>query len=85
MSKSNVVTLRMPRELRERLHSAAADQGVSMNQLANYLLNRDIAQLERQQSLETRLRGQSVSALQRRAGAILDRVPARSLPAWDDV
>jgi len=42
MSKSTqVVTLRMPVELKSRLESEAHTQGVSMNSLANYMLTRN--------------------------------------------
>jgi predicted HicB family RNase H-like nuclease len=39
LSKTRVVTLRMPAELKKRLEREAKYQGVSLNQLTNYLLN----------------------------------------------
>ena len=38
MNKSQIVTLRVPAELKIRLEHEAKYQGVSINNLANYLL-----------------------------------------------
>jgi predicted HicB family RNase H-like nuclease len=51
MNNTQVVTLRMPTELKKRLEREASHQGVSLNQMANYLLNLQITQLERLLSL----------------------------------
>ena len=83
MKTNNVVTLRMPAELKERLDLLAKREGVSVNKLANYLLNRDITEMEAQMSLERRLAKASVESLKKKARAVLDRVPARQVPSWD--
>ena len=85
MKTTHVVALRVPREMKQRLERIAEDQGVSMNQLANYLLDRDLAQIEAEISLERRLARASVGKLKQKALSVLDRLPARPTPEWDRV
>jgi len=84
MKSSHVVTLRVPGDMKRRLERVAEGQGVSMNQLANYLLNRDITQMEAEMSLERRLARTSVESLKKKAHAVLDRVPDRPVLEWDE-
>lgn len=83
MRKTQVVTLRMPVDLKNRLETVAKYQGVSINQLANYLLNSTLTQLETLSSLETRLSQKSIPKLKKRVRNILDKVPSREVPDWD--
>lgn len=46
MSKPSTVTLRVPKELKQRLEIAAKHQGVSLNQFALYILAGEVARLE---------------------------------------
>jgi hypothetical protein len=83
MSKTQVVTLRMPRELKRRLEREARYQGVSLNQLTNYLLNLQLTQIEAISALESRLSQKSIQELKVRVDRILDKIPSRSIPKWD--
>ncbi len=85
MSDSQVVTLRMPKDLKRRLEREAKYQGVSINQLTNYLLNSQLTQLESVSVLEAKLSEKSISSLKRRAKKILSKVPSRELPNWDKI
>lgn len=85
MNNTKVVTLRMPTELKKRLEREASYQGVSINQLANYLLNIQISQLEMMSSLEARLKRKSITGLKKRVSNILRKVPSRAVPEWDRV
>lgn len=82
-SRSQVVTLRMPKALKQRLENEAAVQGVSMNQLTNYLLNIQLTQLETISALENRLEKKEITALRNRVMGILDRVPEQDVEEWD--
>ena len=55
MNKTKVVTLRMPVDLKKKLELEAKHQGVSINQLSNYLLTVQLTQLETLYALESRL------------------------------
>lgn len=83
MSKTHVVTLRMPRELKRRLEREAKYQGVSLNQLTNYLLNLQLTQMEAISALESRLSQKSIQELKIKVDRILDKIPGRSIPEWD--
>ena len=83
MSNTQVVTLRMPKELKRRLDREAKYQGVSLNQLTNYLMNIQLTHLESVSLLEFRLNKKSIPSLKRKVRKILDEVPDRSVPTWD--
>ncbi len=63
MSRTQVVTLRIPVDLKKRLETEAQYQGVSVNQLANYLLNTTLTQIETLTAQESRLSKKSVPRL----------------------
>ncbi|SEH08635.1 Uncharacterised protein [Candidatus Venteria ishoeyi] len=84
MSKTQVVTLRMPLELKGRMEKAAKQQGVSLNSLANYMLTTQLSQLEFFSRMEQRLALKTIPDLKQEVGAILDTVPERDkVPEWD--
>ena len=85
MSNTQVVTLRMPKELKRRLDREAKYQGVSTNQLANYLVNLQLTHLESISLLETRLEKKSIRSLKSKVNKIMDKVPERDVPAWDSI
>ena len=83
MSETNVITLRVPWELKRRLEKQARFQGVSINQLSNYLLNEQLTQLELLSSLESRLAGKSIDDLKIKVSNILKKIPRRETLSWD--
>lgn len=82
--KTQVVTLRLPTELKARLDQQAKAQGVSVNNLANYLLTTQLSQLETLAAIERRLQKKSLPELKRNVEAILNKVPHK-IPTheWD--
>ena len=85
MSNTQVVTLRMPKELKRRLDMEAKLQGVSVNQLTNYLVNIQLTHMESISILESRLEGKSIPALKRKAREVLSKVADRDVPSWDSI
>ncbi len=85
MSDSQVVTLRLPKDLKRRLEREAKYQGVSINQLTNYLLNSQLTQLESVSILESRLSNKSVNNLKKKVKKIMSKVPSREVQSWDRV
>lgn len=84
VSKTQVVTLRIPVELKSRLDQQAKLQGVSVNNLANYLLTTQLSQLETLSAIEQRLQGKNLVELKKKVTALLDRLPHKpNLPEWD--
>ncbi len=85
MNKSLTLTVRMPAELKKRLEREAKYQGVSLNQLTNYMLTVQLTQLETISALENKLSEKSIFQLKKKAEAILDKIPERKVPAWDSL
>lgn len=83
MSDTSVVTLRMPVDLKHRLEKEARRQGVSLNQLSNYLLNTQVSFIEAESALEARLTRHTFAELQKRVEKILAAVPDRQPEEWD--
>ena len=87
MSKTQVVTLRIPIELKARLENEAHLQGVSMNNLANYMLTTQISQIEVLSAIEERISRKNISTLKDKVNKILDSVQNNSsdVPEWDKI
>jgi len=84
MNNSQVVTtITMPMELQQRLEQQAKHQGISINQLINYLLSVQLTQLEMINSLEFKLSQKSLPELKTEVSAILDGIPSQKVPDWD--
>ncbi len=85
MNNTQVVTLRMPKELKRRLEREAKYQGTSLNQLTNYLVNVQLTHMEAVSILESRVEEKSISSLKRKVRKILDKVPEKEVPSWDSI
>ncbi len=86
MSKTQIVTLRVPVELKTRLEHEAKHQGVSLNNLANYLLTTQLTEVETLSQLDERLSNKNISDLKSRVRKILEDVPTKKVvPDWDNV
>ncbi|HIE02550.1 MAG TPA: toxin-antitoxin system HicB family antitoxin [Thiotrichaceae bacterium] len=84
MNNSQVITtITMPMELQQRLEQQAKHQGISMNQLINYLLTIQLTQLEMINSLESKLSQKSLPELKTKVSAILEGIPSRYSTYWD--
>ncbi len=86
MSKTQVVTLRIPVDLKARLENEAHIQGVSMNNLANYMLTTQISQIEVLSAIEARISRKNISSLKAKVNKVLDSVQKNyDIPEWDKV
>ena len=84
IQKTQVVTLRVPVELKSRLDQQAKTQGVSLNNLANYMLTTQLSELEALSKIEQRITNKDLVSLKANVSAILSKVPRKSeLPEWD--
>ena len=85
MNRTKVLSLRMPVNLKKRLEVQARSQGVSLNQLANYLINCELTQMETISKLEQRLSGKKIPILKKQVRNILKNIPGRNVPDWDRI
>lgn len=83
MNRTQIVTLRLPVDLKRRLEREARYQGVSLNQLTSYLLNIQVTQIEAISSFESKLSTKSIPKLKKAVNRILEKVPNRKRPNWD--
>jgi len=84
IQKTQVVTLRVPVEVKSRLDQQAKTQGVSLNNLANYMLTTQLSELEALSKIEQRITSKSLGSLKANVLAILRKVPHKNeLPEWD--
>ena len=75
----------MPKELKRRLDREAKYQGVSLNKLANYLVNTQLTHLKSVSILESRIEKKTIPALKRKARKVLNRVQDRDVSSWDSI
>ena len=83
--ETQVVTLRIPLDLKKRLERQAKAQGVSLNHLASYLLNLEVTQLDAISSIEYRLSKKELGNLRKRVNKILQKIPSKEVADWDTI
>jgi predicted DNA-binding protein len=85
MAHRNTLTIRVPEELKERIETVAAQQGISINQFAMYAFAKEIEEMETGSALRKIARGVDKKKLFRRIDELFARVPDRDVPEWDRV
>jgi hypothetical protein len=85
MSNTQVLTLKIPMELKKRLEKQAKYQGTSIDRLTSYLLTTQLTQLETIESLNSRLSKKSIPTLRAKVKTILEKIPGRAVPEWDSM
>lgn len=83
MAHRNTLTIRVPEELKERIETVAAQQGISINQFAMYAFAKEIEEMETGSALRKLARGMDKKKLFRRIDELFARVPDRDVPEWD--
>lgn len=83
MSNAQALTIRIPLELKERLEQQAKFQGISLNQLSNYLLTTQLTQLETLSLFEKKLARKHIRDLKIKVKNVLKKIPDREVPDWD--
>ena len=85
MGKANVMTIRVPEELKERIENTASLQGVSINQFALYAFTKELSELENSQHFKKYLKGKKREDVIRDFDLLMTKVPAREVPEWDEI
>ena len=84
MSKKNVLTIRIPEDLKDRLERTASAQGVSLNQFALYAFTRGLNDVETAQFFKKRIAGKTNESLEKNFDKVMKKVKTRkTLPEWD--
>jgi predicted DNA-binding protein len=85
MAGRNTLTIRVPEELKNRIETLAAQQGISINQFAMYAFAKEIGELETGDFFRNITRGVDKKELFKRFDQILGNVPERDVPEWDEL
>lgn len=83
MAKANVLTLRIPAELKQRIALVAEEQGISINQLAMYIFTKEIGNLEAGHHIAKYWQGYTKDEIMRGFDEVMAKVKSRDVPVWD--
>jgi FAD synthase len=83
MPKANVMTIRVPEELKERIENTAMLQGVSINQFALYAFTKELAELENSQYFKQYLKGRKKEEIIKGFDEVFGKVKNRPVEEWD--
>lgn len=85
MKKNNVMTIRVPQELKERIENVAILQGVSINQFAVYAFTKELAELENSRYFKNYLRGKKKEEIVQRFDEVMEKIQPREVEEWDQL
>ncbi len=80
---SSVLTIQMPTDLKHRIALVADEQGVSTNQLAMYMLAKEIGNLEAGQKISKYWKDYSKEDIFSGFDEVMAKVQERPVPEWD--
>ena len=83
MSKANILTIRVPSDLKNKIAQVAEEQGVSINQLAMYMFTKEIGNIEAGQYMSNFLKGYSKKEILSGFDDVMSKVKKRRVPNWD--
>jgi hypothetical protein len=81
--KRAAILVRLPKDLKLLLQEQAKHRGVSLNQMINYSLTREVTHLEAQNYLDRRLAGKSAEQIQGKFWSLTEKIQDRPVPEWD--
>ncbi len=87
MNKKNyVLTIRVPKDLKERIEKTAEKQGVSMNQFAIYAFAREIAELETTAFFQNQYAGKNKREILEAFDVFIKtKISSQTPPDWDQL
>lgn len=83
MPKTNTMTIRVPKELKERIENTAIMQGVSINQFALYAFTKELSELENSQYFKKYLKGKKKEEIVKGFDEVMEKVKHREVDEWD--
>lgn len=85
MIKASVMTVRLPTELKQRIDLIAAEQGVSINQLAMYMFAKEVSSFEAGNQISKYWAGYDKKEILQGFDEVVAKVKKRKVPQWDKV
>ncbi len=85
MSKTSVMTVRLPKDLKHRIEIVAEEQGVSLNQLAMYMFAKEVSAFEAGNKISEYWKGYNKREILQGFDDVMDKIKTRKVPEWDKV
>ncbi len=79
----NLLTIRVPEDLKARIEKYSAMQGVSINQFAMYVFAKELGELESSRYFTNLLRNKNKQDVLAKFDAAMKKVKNRKPPVWD--
>lgn len=81
----NILTIRVPEDLKGRIEKYSAMQGVSINQFAMYVFAKEIGELESSRYFTRLLRNRNRIEVLAAFDAVMKKVRTKPVPSWDRI
>jgi hypothetical protein len=81
----NILTIRVPGDLKGRIEKYSAMQGVSINQFAMYVFAKELGELESSRYFTRLLRNRNRLEVLGTFDAVMNKVRAKPVPSWDRI
>jgi predicted DNA-binding protein len=85
MTKRNVLTIRVPEELKERIEKLSESQGVSINQFALYAFTKELGEIETSSFFKHYYKGKTKESIYSNLNTVLAKVQNKKVENWDKV
>lgn len=88
MTETSVLTIRVPKQLKERIEVTAQMQGVSINQFALYAFTKELSELENSDYYKEFIKNKSKTEILENFDAAFAKVKPRTeseIPDWDSM
>ena len=82
---SNIMTIRVPSDLKERIENTAHTQGVSINQFALYAFTKQISELENSQYFKNYLKNRTKEDILNNFDFVMSKIKAKEVENWDSL
>jgi hypothetical protein len=84
MSKKNVLTIRVPEDLKIKLEKTARSQGVSLNQFALYAFTRGLSDIDTTSYFKDLIEGKEADTVLSNFDKLMGKVQSRKTKKWDE-
>ena len=84
MSKKNVLTIRVPEDLKIKLEKTARSQGVSLNQFALYAFTRGLSDIDTTSYFKDLIVGKDAETILSNFDKLMRKVQSRKTKKWDE-
>jgi len=83
MSKKNVLTIRVPEDLKIKLEKTARSQGVSLNQFALYAFTRGLSDIDTTSYFKSLIQNKDSEKIMSNFDDLMQKVKSRKTASWD--